>query len=202
MGWLLFWRSNRKCNVLVALDSSCQKDNASLGNFICQLLHLLLPWCHQNNHGWNGKHQSFNRVDLQSPIHTSNILYCRIYVLWKQTACWVCVFLSVWAQLHLQKCVCVYCKVWIHHSFQSFDMWLRGGEGKTETSLLIRPDSPCSPLPLTERNSDLTSTSQLSLYGIRPSAWVTVALPSSQNQCLRLIRLATHISITLCEQRR
>lgn len=67
------------------------------------------------------------------------------------------------------KCTCssalevLVCKEWIHHCFQSFDMWLRGGEGKSETSSLITPDSP-SPLPLTGRLISYLHQSALSLW--------------------------------------
>ncbi len=60
-------------------------------------------------------------------------------------------------------CVPGVCKVWIHHSFLSFDMWLMGGESKAETSLLIRPDSP-SPRLLTERLISYLHQSALSVW--------------------------------------
>lgn len=66
------------------------------------------------------------------------------------------------------------------------------GEERVKRKRLSSLDPTPPLLRSWQRDSSPASTSQLPQYGISPSAWVTVALPSSQNQCIRLIRAHQH----------
>lgn len=76
----------------------------------------------------------------------------------------VCFCVCVCWRAHKAVCVLEEWKVRIPHTFQSFDMWPREGEGKADTSFLIRPDSPSPPLLLTERLISYLQQSALSVW--------------------------------------
>lgn len=94
------------------------------------------------------------KCSIQSTLRVSNIAYSQ-----KQGSERI-QFVSGWAGE-------------IHCTFQSSERWLMGGEGKAQTSFLIKPGPPSLLCCCWQRDSYPTSTSQLlSMASVHPHEWL------------------------------